>query len=46
MTFNAAVNDAIDNAIDRISVALCSNNGDNMEVRLREFLVVSESNRT
>ena len=33
-------------AIDRISVALCSNNGDNMEVRLRELLVVSESNRT
>ena len=30
-------------AIDRISVALCSNNGDNIEVRLREFLVVSES---
>ena len=33
-------------AIDCISVALCSNNGDNMEVRLREFLVVSESTRT
>lgn len=29
-------------AIDRISVALCSNNGDSIEVRLREFLVVSE----
>ena len=33
-------------AIDRISVALCSNNGDNMEVRLREFLVVSENTRS
>ena len=28
-------------AIDRIAVALCSNNGDNIEQRLREFLVVS-----
>ncbi|XP_028399660.1 nck-associated protein 1 homolog [Dendronephthya gigantea] len=30
-------------AIDRISVALCSNNGDNIEVRLREFLVIASS---
>ena len=27
--------------IDRIAVALCTNNGDNIEQRLREFLVVS-----
>lgn len=30
-------------AIDRIAVALCSNNGDNIEQRLREFLVIASS---
>lgn len=30
-------------AIDRIAVALCSNNGDSIEQRLREFLVIASS---